>query len=63
MTCRGQDMNIINIKFKKAIASLLHKQATVFDGQCRDVAVVTFDGSTQVHEILEKIILRSYGSI
>jgi hypothetical protein len=63
LTCRGQDMDIIHIKFKKAIVSLLHKRAKVFDGQCRDIAVVTDDESTQVHKMLEKIILRSYGSI
>ena len=56
-------MDIIHIKFKKAIVSLLHKRAKVFDGQCRDIAVVTDDESTQVHKMLEKIILRSYGSI
>ena len=63
LTCRGQDMDIIHIKFKKAIASLLRKRVRVFDGQCRDVSVVIYDGSTQFHKMLVGIIIRSYGSI
>ena len=63
LTCRGQDMDIIHIKFKKGIASLIRKRGRVFDGQQRDVSVITCDESSQVHKFLERIIFRSYGSI
>ena len=56
-------MDIINLKFKKAISRLLYKQSKLFDKNTRDVAVITFDGTSLVHKTLEKIILRGYGSI
>ena len=56
-------MDIIHIKFRKAITSIMHKCSNSFDISGRDVAVVTYDQSSRVHNFLEKIIHRSYLSI
>ena len=57
LSCRGQDMNIINTKFKKAISRLLLKRSQLFDKNARDVVVITFDGTSLVHKMLEHAIL------
>ena len=56
-------MNIINTKFKKAISRLLLKRSQLFDKNARDVVVITFDGTSLVHKMLEHIILKGYKSI
>jgi hypothetical protein len=56
-------MDIIHIKFRKAIASLIHKRGKIFDCHKKDVSVITYDKSSQIHKFLEKIIHRSYCSI
>ena len=56
-------MDIIHLKFRKAIASLIRKRRSPFVIDGKDVAVVTYDESSLIHKFLEKIIHRSYLSI
>ena len=56
-------MDVIHLKFRKAIASIIRKRAKSFVINEKDVAVVTYDKSSLIHKFLEKIIHRSYLSI